>query len=214
MVATRRLTKRCRQWMRTFYLKATVSKNGWERRFAERFALAYAAGQLAIDWKILPWGQQELLDAVVTTYAAAGSVVRLAEGREKSIDEIIATISVHLRHRSWIYDLRKNARHKGGLAVEDADALIKEDEHGVYYAVKKAALARWVGKHVDLTSLGKQLLDRGYLITDKRSSRVPTKQVQIPGIAGKRRYYCISQQLVLDGRRSSRPSASPTQNPK
>jgi hypothetical protein len=155
-----------------------------------------------------------LLDAVVTTYAAARSVVRLAEGREKSTDDIIANISVHLRDRSRIYDLGKTARHRGGLAVEDADAFIKKDEHGVYYAVKKAALARWVGKHVDLTSLGKQLLDSGYLITDKRSSRVPTKQVQIPGIAGRRRYYCISRQLVLDGRRSSRRSASPTRNPK
>jgi putative DNA primase/helicase len=164
MVATRGLTKRCRQWMRSFYLKVTVPEKPWERRFAERFALAYAAGQLAIEWEIVPWSQQELLDAVVTTYAAARSVVRLAEDREKTTDDIIAKISVHLRDRSRIYDLRKTARHKGGLAVDDADAFIKEDEHGVYYAVKKAALARWVGKHVDLTSLGKQLLDSGYLI--------------------------------------------------
>lgn len=61
MVATHGLTKRWRELMRTFYLKATVSKKGWERRFADRFALAYAAGQLAIEWEIVPWRQRELL---------------------------------------------------------------------------------------------------------------------------------------------------------
>jgi len=212
MVAARGLTRRCRQWMRTFYLKATVSKNGWERRFAERFALAYAAGQLAIEWEIVPWSEQELLDAVMTTYAAARSVVRLAEGREKSTDEIVADIRIHLRDRSRIHDLTSTARHKGGPTVEDADGFIKKDEHGVYYVVKPAALERWVGKNVNLASLGRQLLDRGYLITEKRSRGVSTKQVQIPGIAERRRYYCISRQLVLDGRRSSRPPASPKQS--
>jgi putative DNA primase/helicase len=225
MVATRGLTKRCRQWMRSFYLKATVPEKPWERRFAERFALTYAAGQLAIEWKIVPWNQQELLDAVVTTYGSARSVVRLAEGKEKSTDEIVAEIRVRLSNRSRFRDLRSTARHKGGPTVEDADGFIKRDRHGVYFVVKRAALKRWFGKNVNLTSLGR-LLDSGYLITEKRSSRVPTKQVekrssrvptkqvQIRGIAGKRRYYCISRQLVLDGRRSSRPSASPTQNPK
>ncbi len=209
MVAMHGLTKRCRQWMRTFNLKATVSKNSWERRFAERFALAYAAGRLAIEWEIVPWSQRELLDALVTTYAAARSVVRLAEGREKSTNEIIADIRMHLRDRSRIRDLRLTARHKGGPTVEDADGFIKEDEHGVYYAVKKAALARWVGENVDLTSLGKQLLDGGYLITDKRSRRVPTKQVQIPGIAGRRRYYCISRERLSNVKKSSRATQNP-----
>jgi putative DNA primase/helicase len=214
-VAAHGLTKRCREWMRTFYLQARVPENPWERRFAERFALTYAAGQLAIEWKIVPWSQQELVDAVVTTYAAARSAVRSAERREKSTDEMIANIRMHLRDGSRIRDLRSTARHKrGGPTVEDADGFIKTGEHGVFYVVKSAALERWIGKHATLASAGRQLLDSGYLITDKRSSPVPTKQVQIPGIAGKRRYYCISRQLVSDGRRSSRPSASATQNPR
>jgi uncharacterized protein (DUF927 family) len=213
MVAARGLTKRCRQWMRAFCLKATIPEKPWERRFAERFALTYAAGQLAIEWKIVPWSQQELLDAVLATYRAARSVVGLAKGREKSSDEIIADIRVHLRDRSCIHDLRSTARHKGGgPTVEDADGFIKKDEHGVYYVVKHAALERWVGKNVNLASLGRQLLDRGYLITEKRSRGVATKQVQIPGIDGRRRYYCISRQLVLDGRRWSRAPASSKQS--
>src|ERR1700752_215817 len=96
--------------MRTFYQAATVSKKPWERRFAERLALAYAAGQLAIEWKIVPWNQQELLDAVVTTYGAARSVVRLAEGKEKSTDEIVAEIRFRLSDRSRFCDLRSTAR--------------------------------------------------------------------------------------------------------
>jgi putative DNA primase/helicase len=200
MVATHGLTMRCRQGMRTFYQMATVSKKPWERRFAERFALAYAAGQLAIEWQILPWSEQQLLDAVATTYAAARSVVGLAEGKEKSTDEIVEDIRVRLFDRSRFRDLRSTARHKGGPTVEDADGFIKKDKHGVYYVVKPAALERWVGKNVNLASLGRQLFDRGYLITDKRSCRVPTKQVQIPGIARRRRYYCIRRQLILDGR--------------
>jgi putative DNA primase/helicase len=208
LVATRGLTKRCRQWMRSFYLKATVPEKPWERRFAERFALTYAAGQLAIEWNIVPWNQQELLDAVVTTYGSARSVVRLAEDKEKSTDEIVAEIRVRLSDRSRFRDLRSTARHKGGPTVEDADGFIKRDRNGVYFVVKRAALKRWFGKNVNLASLGKRLLDSGYLITERRRSRVPTKEVQIPGIAGRRRYYCISRQLVLDGRRSSPAPAS------
>ncbi len=67
----------------------------------------------------------------------------------------------------------------------------------MYYAIKPAALKRWVGKNVDLAVLGKKLLDDGLLITESARNDLATKQVKIRGIAGRLRYYCISEKPLL-----------------
>jgi hypothetical protein len=179
--------------MRTFYREAQVADERWEGRFAERFALAYAAGRLAIGWDILPWRGRELLDAVVATYQVSRSVVP----QETSTTDIVAKICAGLRDRSRIHDLRSTTQHTIGPNVNEADGFIKQDKQGVYYAVKRAAFERWVGKNVDLASLGKQLLQDGYLITEARRHDTPTMQVKIRGISGKPRYYCIRENLIL-----------------
>jgi hypothetical protein len=176
--------------------KVPVPNNGWEGRFADRFALAYAAGRLAIEWGILPWSRQELLDAVVTVYHASRSVVP----KQTSIANIIARIFTGLRDTSRILDLRSTAQHTAGPSVDEADGFIKKNQRGVYYVIKPAALERWVGKNVDLAVLVEKLLDDGHLITEKGRDDIPTKQVKIRGISGRPRYYCIRENRILAAR--------------
>jgi hypothetical protein len=57
-----------RRRMDEFRREARVPDEGWEQRFAMRFALAYAAAGLAIRFKVLPWRERQVLDAIVECY--------------------------------------------------------------------------------------------------------------------------------------------------
>jgi uncharacterized protein YxjI len=69
--------------MQEFYDKHEISnKNGYEQRIAKRFALAYAGGKLAIDYGILPFDEQSVMDGISKCY------VDSMNSRPKSNDEL------------------------------------------------------------------------------------------------------------------------------
>jgi putative DNA primase/helicase len=70
----KKLERRLESWMNQFYKEASVDLgNGYEVRFARRFALACAAGRLAIKYGIVPWDSKEILNACRRIYAKATS---------------------------------------------------------------------------------------------------------------------------------------------
>src|SRR3954469_1951745 len=66
------LRQRIGKLINRFYEHAEMDpENGLEVRFARRFALAFAAGIMAVKWGVLPWEQRLIRDAVLTCYHAA-----------------------------------------------------------------------------------------------------------------------------------------------
>lgn len=168
--------------MRIFMKKAGVPECSWELRFAERFGLAYAAAVLAIRFGVLPWSKPEALVAIVDTYLSARQSVPDAA---QEMAGAWGRIRKRLERQKGFIDLRKRVR-----GTSSAKAFIKEDRnHGVYFAVPASTMQAWAGDDVSLACLGDYLRRIDALVTDDRD--VPTRQVQIPGLAGRRRYYCI-----------------------
>lgn len=65
------------QKYKSFFIDKTldVGLGGVERRFCERFAVMYAAGSLASQWKILPWSRKHIRLSLTKCYRAARAVL-------------------------------------------------------------------------------------------------------------------------------------------
>jgi len=72
-----------------FNKKLDVPGDGWERRISSKFALAYAAGRLAIDAGILPWSKRLVRDCAVAAYKSARAHLETEEEAAlKALDEL------------------------------------------------------------------------------------------------------------------------------
>lgn len=178
-----------------FIKMAQVPDIGWERRFAQRFAIAYAAGRLGIEHGILPWKKKQLLAAILDVYRAARAAI---PDLEQKVDGAIATIADRLRSKKRLRDLRPGADRTRHPSVADADGFIKadpSDANVVMYAIKPKALKRWLGADEDLVRwVGRRLLEREMLYATARG--LATKQLDIKGAEQKARYFCIKAQLI------------------
>jgi putative DNA primase/helicase len=181
--------KRIRLAKKRFFNEATVPKESWERRFAQRFALAYAAASIAIRYKIVPWQKEFVLGAIVSVYRAAREAV---PDYEKSVALATRAIRRKLKAGRRLIDLREGHKPNPKILNNRSDGFIKMEEGaGLFAAVKPKALQRWVGDSLNLAWIGGYLRDEGHLVTTSRN--LPTKQVMVPGIKGRRSYYCFRE---------------------
>lgn len=52
----------------SFIKRVGVDKDGWESRFASKFALAYAAGRLAAEFRVAPWRPKDVFPRIARVY--------------------------------------------------------------------------------------------------------------------------------------------------
>jgi hypothetical protein len=118
-----------------------VPDKGWERRFAERFALAYAAACVAIKAGILPWTRQQALDAIAACYHdARGAVPDTAA----QLAKVLARIRRTLTAKRKLVDLRQPGR-ASVKQLQRAHGFIKYAKGGgVLYVLKRQAFERLV----------------------------------------------------------------------
>lgn len=184
-----------RKYVDGFMEEAGVAATGWERRFARRFGIAYAAGRLGISWRILPWDRDELRSAITEVYRSARAAV---PDLEQQVDEALAKIKRCLRSRKRLRDLRKGADREGQPKAAKASGFIRTDPKRsgqALYIVKPPALLRWIGGNQSLLPwVGRWLIENRMLQTTSRG--LPTKQVDIAGVKERRRYYCIKGKFV------------------
>lgn len=137
------LIEQARHRMSWFKRKLRVPVEGWERRFAERFALAYAAARLAADLEILPWTQDQTFQAINTCYKAARGAIQ-DEGA--MLREVLARVQASLAAERRLIDLRSDtAKSPSPKELRQARGFIKEGaDGGVFYALKRKAFERLV----------------------------------------------------------------------
>ena len=188
---------------RRFIKAAAISDDKWEQRYAQRFALAYAAASLAIRYDVLPWKRRNALKAIVTVY-------RTARGALARSDDAVVTAVDKLKERLMssvgLIDLRgKHQAEMGKLA--NAEGFIKKDPKlGTYYAVKAAVLETCGAPNADKREIAALLNADGHLIVSKRG--IATRQVLVPGIPSKQRYYCVRRSFLKKGRQAGKSRRS------
>src|SRR3954453_5447401 len=130
--------------MAWFLREVHASGKTWERRFAKRFALAYAGVRLAIEFGLLPWTWRQAFDAVALCYRAARGATPDTEAR---VEEALARLRQALGGKGKLVDLRPTAGKRPSIEqLKAAAGCSKSDPRaGDYVAVKREVFEAAVG---------------------------------------------------------------------
>jgi hypothetical protein len=90
-------SKRVIQLVNRFIEKTAPYGDGWDQRFARKFAILYAAGVLAIEANILPWPRKWPAKAVLHCYRRALSEIRTETDIANDALRIILRLSQNRR---------------------------------------------------------------------------------------------------------------------
>ncbi len=128
--------------MQRFFKGAGVPEHGWEHRFAKRFALAYAAAKLAIEYGVVPWNDKMVAHAIKACYLAARAAVPDAD---KLRADGFARLRSQLSGAAIILDLVRSG-HKVQWTAEQAqaaEALRHPGPGGAYFLVRPKTFVSW-----------------------------------------------------------------------
>jgi hypothetical protein len=178
------LSQRFAGSMTRFLAKSRVDlEDPYEVRFAKRFALAYAAALLAIEYGVVPWNREIVSRSIRRVYRKARSQTA------RRVDPVQAAVKrVILRVRSArVVDLTA-----GGGQINVARArvlLIMHSDGKPLHAVRRDYFRRLVGPKVDPRNVARELERKGLLIP--RSNGRRTRQIPIPGSKKRIDRYCL-----------------------
>jgi putative DNA primase/helicase len=187
-----RIAARIKRAKKRFMKAAGVPQDKWDQRFAQRFGLAYAGAEVGIQFGILPWKRKTALRAIRSVYRDAR---RAVPDFAALTAEALAEVKRELAKATQFCDLRPGKEKANQPKASAAAGFIKKDKKsGSYFVVNPSALQKWVGDKIDARWVVEALADQGLLIKSK--GNVLTKQVLIPSINGKHRYYCIRRRFL------------------
>jgi putative DNA primase/helicase len=183
-----KLTRRIEEGQARFFKAARVNMgDGYEVRFARRFALAYAAALLGIDYCILPWSPKIVEQCIRRVYRRA-LYHRL--GPVESITAAASRVLGQLRDMRNVPDLTKGDRQIDARTAETAPALLLLHTDGLpVLAVQPKCLQQLVGPKLSVQAVAAHLEQRKFLLPRGNGRR--TRQVRIPGVKARRGYYCV-----------------------
>ena len=184
-------SKTADRYISAFMTELKVPMNGWERRFAKRFAMVYAAGMLGVDFGILPWERSVLMQTCKSCYTSARATI---SNYEDLLTSSLTILRQQLENVDFWVDL------KGGPTSEQlknaAGFHRNHSKHGPYFAVKPKHFEKWLGEKLSPKLVATHLRNEGHLITTRPN--VDTKQVKITELNTNRkfRYYCIKASFL------------------
>jgi hypothetical protein len=178
----RALRKRLERWMARFLKEVAVDQNNaFEIRFAKRFALAYAAGRLAIEYKVVPWSRSRVLKCIGRVYRRT---VRQRRNRADAITDAA------VKFLSELPRIAKHAPDRKNRTASNSPVLRAPGPEGeTMLAIKRVHLTQLVGGKVSEKALAAHLEEMGALIPGTRGHR--TRQLSVRGSKSRHRYYCF-----------------------
>ncbi|WP_082552352.1 DUF927 domain-containing protein [Methylobacterium sp. Leaf456] len=159
-----------------------------ERRALDQFAACYAAGRLAVEAGILPWGEAELLDAV---RSCARDALELSPDRARRDQENVRRIFL------WLSDPARTKRNlstaltKAQLPTVDCLATHlqwKGQQHPFALVLPSTLMQQLSMDKNEISGAMRQLKQQGRLITELRSDTL-TKQFKFSD--GSARFFVI-----------------------
>ncbi|WP_172592437.1 DUF927 domain-containing protein [Nitrosomonas supralitoralis] len=171
------------EWMELFRKKCGVDpKSGIEVRFTNRFALAYAAGCLAVDYGIFPFTRKDVFKGISACYKAALSVK--PESWEAKVNQQKSTLAKYLDSQEFLALDSKESWSVKVVAEIDGFSVSIND-------IPLIALKREVVKHlipeIYLNDVLRICKSKGYLLSDANGNN--TRSITLNG--KKVRFYCF-----------------------
>jgi putative DNA primase/helicase len=178
--------------MRRFFERAGVATDdAYEVQFARRFALAYAAGTLAIDYNVVPWHEDLVKRSIRRCYWRA---LDRRSGPQEAIRAAADAVIRRLQRSNDIADLTRPTRPLDLKLARRAKALLlPHNDSSSLLAVRPEIFRSLVGPKVSAQNVAAELERRGYLIPRPNGRR--TRQVRVPGLERRRDYYCLRGDL-------------------
>lgn len=178
--------------MQQFYEFLPLGEDdGWERRFAQKFALAAAAGILAVRWDLLPWTEDHVLNAVKRSYRRSRKALPEAE---VIIKRGLIALDAFIADRTKVVDLRElsSAQRKILKRVPGQGYLREWRDYGLHLVVKQQVFRSWFKEPRDADLLLHELDRLGRIKRDPKRNIV-TRQVKLwAGDKAKQRYLIIA----------------------
>jgi putative DNA primase/helicase len=183
---------RLRHSMDEFLTKSGMDSNdGYEVKFAKRFALAYAAALLAIEYGVVSWDPKIVYRSIRRVYRRARSQTT------RPVDPVqvgASTVIQKVRELPFV-DIRRGSPPVDTQIAENANVLLFTHSSGSsLYALRRDFFKSIVGPRISAKKVAKYLDDSGILIP--RSETCRTLQVSIPGLMARRGYYCLTEPVV------------------
>jgi putative DNA primase/helicase len=166
--------------------------SGLQKRFLRRFSLAYAAGIIAITAQILPWKKKDLRDSILKCYRDAWAT---QPDPERDAKQAMAALRKELGacHRV------KKDQPLSQSAWENASGFRMSSKSGeTDYLLKPATLNKICNSPMVRGLVLEDLRKKGWLKPDTAHAGCSTRQVRLPGIQGRSRYYVISANFKND----------------
>jgi hypothetical protein len=163
----------------------------YEVRFAKRFALAYAAGLLAIEYGVVPWNREIVYRSIRRVYRKA----RSRTSRPVDPVQVAAKRVIRKVQTATAVDIRRGSPSIDPKISGTANVLLTTHSDGSsLYAVRRDFFKSMVGKRISPRRVAKYLDDCNILIP--RSETCRTQQIPIPGLKIRRGYYCLTEAAV------------------
>ncbi|WP_392552948.1 DUF927 domain-containing protein [Orbus wheelerorum] len=148
---------------RIAYFKKKINvdlNNGIEVRIADKFALVYAAGCLAIEYDVLPFGRKDILNGVIKCYRYSQGIPE----HERRYKDILN----NLKQQDYV-DLLKNSGKYTEKDVKSFDVVRCKVNNQLVLAVSKKCLQQVCGDS-DIKGFLKYLANQTVLLTQRDSS--------------------------------------------
>ena len=166
-----------------------VDRNiGPDVRMAKRFALPYAAGCLAIDYDILPYKRHDLFLLIKACYLSAKGFQPPSD--VDVVEQNIRVLSEHLCNRTGFVSV-DSLENDGSVDhnTNDETSFVTHGKNGDILAVPGKTLSGIVPCPSTLDRCFKRFLDEGKMVAG--TSGKLSRQVRVPGMEERRRFYCF-----------------------
>jgi Domain of unknown function (DUF927) len=178
-----------RRRMADFQRQLKAGSDGYSVRFAEIFALAYAAGRAAIDADLVEWSSDDLRRAITRMHRAARAI---AASPREACSKVLRRLHHELARNAVNLDRREKITDE---AFDRANAFFRDDSKlGHIYLVKPGYIQKLCGIELSSREVATALQKLRVLLPE--SAAIPTRQVMIGADRPRMRYYCISASFV------------------
>ena len=164
-----------------------ATSDGYEVRFARRFALVYAAALLAIDYEVVAWNEKLVLRCVRRVYRRA---LRQRSGAVETVEVAARRLIRRVRKIDDLVDISTAGASVDLDLAESARVLLATHSDGSrLLAVQPEFFRSITGRHVAAPAVARCLEEQGVLVGRPNGRR--TRQIRIPGSDKRRDYYCL-----------------------
>lgn len=176
------IKKQIDKWMKLFRKDCGVADLGTEIRLANRFALAYAAGCLAVEYGVLPFTREDVFNGIAACYKAA--LAMKPESWEEKVKQLKSKLAKHLNSKEFLaLDAKESWSKK---EIEKNDGFSVSINNIPIIALKRDAVKRLIPE-IYLNDVLNACKSKGCLLSDANGNN--TRSITLNG--KKVRFYCF-----------------------